>query len=240
MSLIVSDSLEKEKEDQIASFFLGTKVHIDWHENQSSFVSCKKEKKMFHLRLHRFFLQSDEKVFKALADYLLKQDAKAKFLIRKEAHLYFSQGKGVFLPLEKKGAFYDLGTIYEDLKERFFSETFSVSIGWKNKRVKERARSITLGTYDRHRNAIEIHSILDDEKVPSYFIEYVVYHEMLHAIIPSEIDEKGRIVHHTKQFRRQEKLFPYFLESKEWEKDFFSKMRKTKKGSKEEKRYGRS
>ena len=44
---------------------------------------------------------------------------------------------------------------------------------------------------------IRIHPLLDRAFVPTWFLEYVVFHEMLHAMVPDRYDEQGRrLVHH--------------------------------------------
>jgi hypothetical protein len=60
--------------------------------------------------------------------------------------------------------------------------------------------------------------ILDHEKVPLFFLEFVVYHEMLHAVCEPLIDSRGRTWVHTREFRAREKLHPFFASAKAWEK----------------------
>ena len=55
--------------------------------------------------------------------------------------------------------------------------------------------------------------------MPSWFLEYVVYHEMLHAVVPDEFDEQGRrLVHHGK-FMDRERKFHWFRRAKVWEQE---------------------
>ncbi len=87
---------------------------------------------------------------------------------------------------------------------------------------------MTFGSYDKHRNQIRINPLLDDAAVPLYFVEFIVYHEMLHAVCPAKIDSRGAIRSHTREFRMQEKQFAEYDDAKEWEKTSlkFFKMRK--------------
>jgi predicted metal-dependent hydrolase len=43
--------------------------------------------------------------------------------------------------------------------------------------------------------------------VPRRFVEYVVFHEMLHAVVPGEFCA-GKRLYHTSNFRAFEKAFP--------------------------------
>ena len=49
--------------------------------------------------------------------------------------------------------------------------------------------------------------LLDTSLVPRVFMEYIVFHEMLHAIVPST-QSNGRCAHHPPAFRRLEAQFP--------------------------------
>ncbi len=56
---------------------------------------------------------------------------------------------------------------------------------------------------------------LDDEKIPQFVVEFIVFHEMLHIFHPTE-QRGGRHYNHTPQFRRDEKKFKYFHEAENW------------------------
>ena len=63
---------------------------------------------------------------------------------------------------------------------------------------------------------IRIHPLLDAPFVPTWFLEYVVYHEMLHAVVPEEIDEHGRRRVHTREFYRRERKFHCYYRARRW------------------------
>jgi hypothetical protein len=48
-------------------------------------------------------------------------------------------------------------------------------------------------------------------------MEYVVYHEMLHAVIPDEYDDHGRRRVHTERFLAAEQKFPHYRKARKWE-----------------------
>ncbi|HSX26082.1 MAG TPA: SprT-like domain-containing protein [Chlamydiales bacterium] len=125
--------------------------------------------------------------------------------------------------LQPAGSTYDLQAIYQDLKVRYFPA--ECTIGWAPSRAK-RFRSITFGTYNWRTGQIRINRLLDDPDVPRYFVEFIVYHEMLHAVCPPKRDSAGRCRFHTAEFRMKEREFPHFEAAKEWEKislNFFKK-----------------
>ena len=57
-----------------------------------------------------------------------------------------------------------------------------------------------------------ISSLLDNEKVPDFVHEYVLYHELLH--LEDGLSDGRR--HHTPEFKARERQHPRWKESEEW------------------------
>ena len=202
-------------------------LEISWHENKSSYLSFRKERKRIQIRLHRLFERAPPDVLNALANSILKNDRSGRSFVRLWVRSYFSTHRIPSDPLIPLGRTYDLTSIYEKIKKEFFSPEYDAAIGW-GRGGKSRFRHITFGTYDRHRHQILIHPLLDDGEVPEYFLAFIVYHEMLHAVVSPQIDGRGYCRCHTREFRQKEKLFPQYVQAKEWEKQslLFFKRRK--------------
>ena len=112
------------------------------------------------------------------------------------------------------GRFYKLLDIYSSLNNDYFNGMVSAAITWGVKRGKRAVRKRTLGSYCRNGKIIRINPVLDSIKVPRYYIEYIVYHEMLHADMDAEA---GRV--HSKEFKRRERLFEHYKKALAWEKN---------------------
>lgn len=128
-------------------------------------------------------------------------------------------------PFTPRSSTYDLQAMYEEIRQRYLQT--DCKICWTPSRAKK-FRSITFGTYNWRTNQIRINRILDDPEVPRYFVEFIVYHEMLHSVCEPIVDSAGRFRCHTAEFRRKEKQFPYFEAAKEWERkslQFFKRKR---------------
>ena len=204
-------------------------LQIVWHENRSTYLTVWKKRNCLHLRIHRLFYDAPTPVLEALVRYALKRsDAAARAIVKQMAHLHFSQTHMPPEPLSPIGSTYHLQEIFDRINQ---SLTLSdVSIGWSNRTHNGKFRSITFGTYDKHGRQIRINRLLDDASVPLYFIEFIVYHEMLHAVCPSKMDTSGRCSVHTAEFRKRERQFPRYKEAKEWEKTslmFFKKRKRS-------------
>lgn len=112
---------------------------------------------------------------------------------------------------------YDLEAIFSKLNQMYFSGKLQTKIIW-SRQAKTKARCYRrLGSFSPMQNLIRINPILDDSDVPDYFIEYIVYHEMLHAVYPPIAIGKRRWVHH-KKFIEMEQTFPMYPQAKAWEK----------------------
>jgi hypothetical protein len=192
-------------------------LHLEWHENRSSFFSCRRTRAKIHLRLHRLFSRAPSPVLEALLAYALKGDRNAGAIVRQMAHLYFSRVKIEPDALKAKGKVFDLLEIKDRIQKKYFPK-LEVAIGWSTHARTRAFRCITFGSYDRHRNQVRINPLLDDAEVPEYFLEFIVYHEMLHAVCPAKVDARGAVYSHTREFRVLERKFSEFQAAKEWEK----------------------
>ena len=107
-----------------------------------------------------------------------------------------------------RGRFYDLDTVFEQLNTRFFHGLLArPQMSWSQTKTRR-----ILGHYDPAHNAIIISRIFDHPAVPSYVLEYIVYHEMLHLKHPVRLRGSRRCVH-SAEFQAEEKLFPHMAEA---------------------------
>lgn len=204
-------------------------LQISWHERRA-YLSCLKKNGILFLRLHRLFLEAPSPVLEAVIRMALKKnDLEARAIVRKMAYLYFSQNRLPPKELTAQGTTYDLQMIYEKLKKQHFSPDYSSAIGWSKSSRQARFRFITFGSYDQHRDQIRINPLLDSPDVPLYFLEFIVYHEMLHAVCRPKMDSSGRCSVHTAEFRAKEREFPQYKEAKEWEKSSLKIFKQRKK-----------
>src|SRR5688500_4562830 len=105
----------------------------------------------------------------------------------------------------EKGRYFDLRSIFDKLNAKYFNFRLrGYTISWGRKR-KERPRDmIVFGTIQEEDRMIRIHPLLDRSFVPTWFLEYVAYHEMCHAVVRDRYTKSGRrIVHLEKFFERE-------------------------------------
>ncbi len=121
---------------------------------------------------------------------------------------------------EAQGRVFNLRTIFRNLNAEYFGNRFPrYRIVWARKQKGRPKTQIVFGTIQEEDRIIRIHPLLDRRLVPTWFLEYVVYHEMCHAVVRDEYDSAGRrIVHHEKFFAR-ERRFHWFRRAKVWEQE---------------------
>lgn len=128
---------------------------------------------------------------------------------------------------------YNLEEIYRELNKKYFMGKVKVPIIWFENRPKTARVSRILGYYDEDENIIKIHRLLDCPIFPSFYFQYVIYHEMLHTVCRPYM-RSGRYITHHKKFRRREKEFQEYALAIEWEKKnihrFFSDQKRERVG----------
>jgi hypothetical protein len=126
-------------------------------------------------------------------------------------------------PLPNRGRYHDLDAILADLQARYFSEGAAVKICWGRWSGRARPRSMRCGVYLSETQLIRIHPALDQAFVPGYFVEFIVYHELLHHVIPP-VRHNGRLQIHSPVFRRREREFPAYAEAIAWRKRWLRRL----------------
>jgi predicted metal-dependent hydrolase len=203
--------------------FSDREIELVINQNHSTFLSVlKKGRNTLKISLHKLFLHAGDSVCEAVVDFSMRKDPVALKKIRFFANDYFSKADHSDEvdddKLRTKGKYYDLVEIYDDINKKYFDNKIDLKITWFKKPKYRTFSSLTFGSYNRTMKLIRINDILDHAAAPTYFVEYVVYHEMLHHVCPGYTDENGREHIHTPLFRKREKEFAHFKRAKEWEK----------------------
>lgn len=110
-----------------------------------------------------------------------------------------------------RGAIYDLEEIFARLNRIYFQNSLAKPVlTWSARKTFQR-----LGHHDSTHRTLVVSKSLDDKNVPSFVVEYVVYHEMLHIKHPT-VHHNGRRYNHTPAFRRDEEKFAHFQAADAW------------------------
>jgi hypothetical protein len=116
------------------------------------------------------------------------------------------------------GRYFDLEAIFDKLNERYFSNRLRrYTIRWGRRRRERPSNEIVFGTIQEDDRMIRVHPLLDRAFIPRWFVEYVVYHEMCHAVVPDRYTKSGRRVIHHDGFWQRERKYRFFKRAKKWE-----------------------
>ena len=186
-------------------------------DNSSRMVSVKGALRAISLRLHRIFLSAPDEVLSELASFLSlrtkKTPAITRFIRERRADI---DAKPRRVRARTKGKSHDLKEVFDRVNNEYFDASVAASITW-SRRQPGRVRRRTLGSYSFSSKTIRVNPILDSPAVPPIFLEFIVYHEMLHAILGVE-RKSGRSIIHSRDFRKKEKEFRGFEAATKWEK----------------------
>lgn len=203
----------------------GVNAIIKINDNFRTYLSISRGVSL-RISLHRIFLSAPDDVLDALVSYA-QGDKKSQrvlqsYITKEKVHLDYSNRVDPEA-FDVKGVVHNLQDIYDTINTTHFDSALKLSITYfEGKR--NASRCATLGSYCDTRKLIKIHKKLDTNTVPRYVVEYIVYHEMLHAIFPEQCDAQGRRRSHHVEFKRQERKFPHFLLAKLWIKDNLKNM----------------
>ncbi len=121
------------------------------------------------------------------------------------------RGRGRKLISSAHGTAYDLDKIFSKLNRKHFDSSLEKpTLTWSQRKT----RSI-LGHHDRVYETITISKSLDSIQVPEWFVEYILYHEMLHIKHAARMIN-GRRYYHTAAFRLDERRFARYEDAQRW------------------------
>ncbi len=206
----------------------GRPIRIKLTDNSTSMLSVREHGSHIAVRLHRMFLNAGHRVIKELAGYIKTRKGETplfwEFINSNQHRIAPPAPRAV--SLDTDGKHYDLKDIFKRLNAEYFKGRLSCSITWGARR-KGRARVRTLGSFAASGDLIRINPVLDARRVPGYYVEFVVYHEMLHAALFMEAREAGedngggqkkrRRRIHPPEFKCREKEFKDYGRAIKWE-----------------------
>lgn len=124
------------------------------------------------------------------------------------------------LELDTEGRYFDLRALFEKLNTRHFGNRLrGYKIAWGRRRRQRPREYFVFGTIQEEDRIIRINPWLDQAFVPGWFLEYVLYHEMLHAVVPDVPLRDGRRRVHTAEFNRREREYRFYKRARRWEEE---------------------
>jgi len=135
--------------------------------------------------------------------------ARSRELWESKKELYLSRSRN--LSFEPRGNARDLRDVFDYVNSFYFASRLQDPIlAWATESPRRR-----LGFYFQPLNLLAANRALDSAAVPRYVLEFVVFHELLHHVSAGN-GCAARRVHHTLEFKKQEKTFSHFDDAERW------------------------
>ncbi|PID38446.1 MAG: hypothetical protein CSB49_05555 [Proteobacteria bacterium] len=197
-------------------------------DNRSVMITVRRDapRRHYDVRVHHLFCDAPEEIVDALARYIVLDDRKASRALGR--YIDFndhrirepsedSKAARREVQLRTEGKHHDLQATFNVLNERYFKGEVSAGITWGRNAARGKARSsVRLGSYTVEERLIRIHPGLDQGWIPPVYLQWVVFHEMLHAVLPIPT-VNGRRQFHTRAFNEAEARFEGIAEARTWE-----------------------
>ena len=205
-------------------------VSLSITDNRHSMIHATRKDGLLRVRVHHMFLDAPLDVVDSLARFLVYRDREASSVVGR----YIDTNATRIRPLDSRhremvqaGDVHDLKVIYDELNETYFDGEVDARICWGTEATRKgrRRSTIKLGSYTAQERLIRIHPRLDQAFVPRYFVSFVVFHEMLHHVLPAT-RVAGRRMLHPSEFRDRERTFRFYERAIAWEKAHLDRLLK--------------
>jgi predicted metal-dependent hydrolase len=179
-------------------------------------LTIRKRKKTLHIRISDILIDAPEPILVSAANCIISSQLRIdcpkehknryrEFIycpdIRKRTKM-IRQERAKKRITNSNGKFHDLEKSFVEMNMKYFNgEINKPIITWSQHRSKYR-----LGHYDPDLNTIMVSKKLDSRKTPRILIDYIIFHELLHARYPGKY-LNGRWCVHTSEFKKAESRF---------------------------------
>jgi hypothetical protein len=215
------DRLEK----RVVAHLPSGRLQLAVHDNRHTMISVKRSRGAYRARVHHMFLEAPPVIARALARYIATNEpessrARGPFIDEHQHDIRGLRGKRARQqPCVVEGRHYHLQQLFDGLNHRYFQGKLEgVRISWGGHGGPARRRvSMKMGSYSVEERLIRMHPALDREFVPRFFVEWILFHEMLHHVHPIPV-VRGRRQFHTREFLAHERTFHEYRRAREWER----------------------
>lgn len=203
-------------------------VEVRYTRNTSTLASRSIRGSRVTLRVQEVFREAPDELLELLVDYLFQSRGTARAREARRRLIEYAANSPA-LPARRRrarppappgGKHHDLELLRDELITLHFPELANrepPAIGW-TRRIQRRVMGKWVAPAADGPGVIHINRLLDRLDVPELYLRYVVYHELLHELLPSRF-ENGRWIRHSPEFREREKKFPGFQAARDWERD---------------------
>ncbi len=224
--IFVHEGVRQRLERRLAAAFPGP-VQLAITDNRHDMVSFARREGVLRARVHMMFLDAPTRVQRALVQYIAEGDRDASLVVGRyiDVHGYRIRAtRPVQMTLVTRGRYHDLLSLAQRVNGAYFGGAADVLVTWGRAPRRETPRTtIKLGSYSAVERLVRLHPSLDRTWVPRYFVEFVLFHEMLHHLMPQSRGA-GRHMLHPPEFRAREAEFRHYARAVAWERAHLARL----------------
>jgi hypothetical protein len=209
---------------------LGPRVLVSLTSNRSTMISYKRRRGVLYVRMHSIFADAPQAVLHAVATFVSDADPSPRecrliddFIEIHRLSIRRALGEKPMI-VQPVGEVHDLKEIFVRLNGGYFKDGIEAQITWSRAAKNQKRNSIRMGSYCDEQKLIRVHPALDQQFVPVYFVESVVFHEMLHEYHGVKETEDGRRCVHSPEFLDDERRYPLYTDARRWERKNLNKL----------------
>ena len=208
----------------------GWRVQLFLTDNRRRMVSARNRGGgVVEVRLQRIFLDADPAVLDDIAA-LLTGRATDRAVLRRFIDERFRETPGAARPMREPAAERGQSSVHpieayaRDLNLTYLNGRSTARVVWGRRSTRRSRRSIRFACYDPERNMIIMNRKLDNPDIPAYFVEYILFHEMLHEVLGIGSRADGRRDIHGSLFKLMESTYPDFDKAQRYEKELCKRL----------------
>lgn len=202
-------------------------VRVRYGRARHQVVRVQRHRGTYLVSLARFFSDAPPPVRQALATWMRSGRRARKACATLDAWVdervrALAHEKPASVRLEPRGAHHDLAALAQGVIAHHFAQDEVRAwppVGWGRKSGSRSRRSLRLGSFDPVDRVVRLHPALDSADVPTWFVRYVLFHELLHSVLDRPERAKGRRVIHGPEFVARERAYPDFERALAWERE---------------------
>ncbi len=209
----------------------GRRVRVFLTDNRRRMVSARDRGSVVEVRLQRIFLDSDVEVLDDIAGLLLGRRVERVALRRFIDERFRGDGVGVG-EVRRRGSsaervassHHDIIAYARHLNATYLGNRSKCLVIWGHRSRRRSRRSIRFACYDPQRDVIIMNRKLDNPGIPAYFVEFVLFHEMLHEVLGIGERADGRRDIHGRLFKLMESTYPDYDKALWFEKELCKRL----------------
>ncbi len=212
---------------------LGTDaVEVRYTDNATVMISFRTLPDRIIIRLNGMFRDAPPDVLDAVADFTRRRlpaerRMKADRIIRSYINTHQTEinrpRRKRRTPISAQGHYWNLEEVFRRVNEAYFEGKQRCRVGWSRGFNRTQMGCWRAPEGDSEIGTIRVNRLLDSPDVPQFYMDYLMYHEMLHDRLGVRRTGARRSIH-PPEFARLEKRHPDYGRAKKWAAEWIPRL----------------